>query len=150
MKKKFITLMICGAVVGTALVGVTTQNGKEWTSNSNKIINMESDDLDNKYDLVAEYILPELEDTLLEVEEDTLAEIDSIKAEATNKQIVSESKEKEVVMTNKSGQAKGENTLQKNATNYEFESKTEEIINNDNSTKEVAKSNNQLTLLFYL
>ncbi|MEG1254597.1 CAP domain-containing protein [Clostridium sp.] len=130
MKKKFITLMICGAVVGTALVGVTIQNGKDWTSNSNEVLNVESKDLDNKDDLL---------------EENTLPKIDSIKEEATKKQVVSESKENEVSMASKSGQAKGENTSQKNVTNYALEPKEEEIINNDNSTEEAPKLNNQPT-----
>ncbi|GAA0777549.1 CAP domain-containing protein [Clostridium subterminale] len=48
MKKKFITLIICGALAGTALVGLTLQNNMESENNSNDNNKASIESLDNK------------------------------------------------------------------------------------------------------
>ncbi|MEW8993212.1 CAP domain-containing protein [Clostridium sp.] len=52
MKKKFITLIICGALAGTALVGLTLQNNMESENNSKDINKASIESLDKKEDTI--------------------------------------------------------------------------------------------------
>lgn len=52
MKKKFITLIICGALAGTALVGLTLQNNMESKNNSKDNNKASIESLDNKEDTI--------------------------------------------------------------------------------------------------
>ncbi|MEG0307167.1 MAG: CAP domain-containing protein [Clostridium sp.] len=131
MKKKFITLMICGALAGTALVGVTIQNGEEWAKNIDEIINEDSTNLDNKDGLV---------------EENATNETDAIKEKEKNEQGNSENKERELVGDDKGGHAPSGDTSQENTTGYGMESQGKEIIsNNDNLTEEAPETNKPST-----
>ncbi|MEG2291434.1 MAG: CAP domain-containing protein [Clostridium sp.] len=131
MKKQFITLMICGALASTALVGVTIQNGEEWAKNIDKILSDESENLENKTGLT---------------EETTSNETDLTKEKDENKQGNNEGKENEVVVDEKSGHAPSEDTSSGNATGYGLESYDREIVsNNDNLTEDVPETNKPST-----
>lgn len=105
MRKKFITLIICGALTGTGLMGGTIKSGTEWINPLRAILGIESVKQDKESDVVEKAII---------------VEDNSTKKEATKEEI-NKDQANEVVELVVNGQAKqekisNETTLDNNAT----------------------------------
>lgn len=127
MRKKFITLIICGALTGTGLMGGTIKSGTEWINPLRAILGIESVKQDKESDVVEKAII---------------VEDNSTKKEATKEEI-NKDQANEVVELVVNGQAKqekisNETTLDNNATG---QANVNEASKDNNFSVEVLRSN---------
>ncbi len=127
MRKKFITLIICGALTGTGLMGGTIKSGTEWINPLRAILGIESVKQDKESDVVEKAII---------------VEDNSTKKEVTKEEI-NKDRANEVVELVVNGQAKeekisNETTLDNNVTG---QANINEASKDNNFSVEVLRSN---------
>ena len=127
MRKKFITLIICGALTGTGLMGGTIKSGTEWINPLRAILGIESVKQDKESDVVEKAIIVEDNSTKKE------ATKEEINKDATNEVV-------ELVVNGQAKQEKisNETTLDNNVTG---QANINEPSKDDNFSVEVLRSN---------